>query len=153
MWYITGTYQGFCNTGLHTQRQTHKHTQMFTYFVYVIGLDCSVQSSFIQWNDYTGDNTDWGSGGHSNVYWNNSLWLFGGYVFPSPASSIVDDQATSIAAALWRCVCVESSVGSHFDSIHNKSFSCTVLIRVLPIKYLKPLWCYLIYICCDNTYV
>ncbi|XP_065882352.1 attractin-like protein 1 [Dysidea avara] len=67
------------------------------------GLDCSIQSSFIRWSDHTdNNNTDWGSGGHSNVYWNQSLWLFGGYVLPSPSSSVVDEQATSSAAALWR---------------------------------------------------
>jgi len=64
-----------------------------------------MQSSFIQWTHYADvNNTDWGSGGHSNVHWNHSLWLFGGYVLPSPASSVVDGQTPSSAAALWRCV-------------------------------------------------
>ena len=79
-------------------------THVKTNFIFT-GLDCSIQSSFIQWSDYTNDNnTGWGSGGHSNVYWNQSLWLFGGYVLPSLASSVVDGQVTSSPAALWRCV-------------------------------------------------
>ena len=64
-------------------------------------MDCSEEIAFIQWHKLNISSTSpWGSGSHSNVQWNESLWLFGGYKFPDENSS------NETVAQLWRCVSV-----------------------------------------------
>lgn len=61
------------------------------------GVDCSEEIAFIQWHKLNISSTSpWGSGSHSNVQWNESLWLFGGYKFPDENSS------NETVAQLWR---------------------------------------------------
>ena len=75
--------------------------KLMEYYTTYIGADCSERTSFIQWSKLVDDNSSsiyqWGSGSHSNIQWNDSVWLFGGYQFP-------EDSLNATAALLWRCV-------------------------------------------------
>ena len=57
---------------------------------------------FIQWDkcNISSSDSQWGSGSHSNVQWNGSVWLLGGYTFPE------ENPSNDSVAPLWRYVTV-----------------------------------------------
>ena len=88
------------NKLMHALMCVYVHTCMCKVIIYT-GVDCSEKTPFIQWsklNDNSSSGYQWGSGSHSNVQWDESLWLFGGYQFPEESSS----NETTLAAPLWR---------------------------------------------------